>query len=215
MSNDYYSILGVPRDASLAVIRDRFRQLARERHPDRFQGEEKVRAEEEFQAITEAFNVLMDPERRRQFDDELAAPKGATAQEGIDREQLAKVYVQRGVKAYKAKNYREAADNFERATDSAPEWGKAWYSLALACSREKRYKTKARGAIARACELAPMNETYLRAAGRIYAAAGDMERAEDYYEEALKWSADDPEIRRELEELKSSQRGRFSLFGKT
>lgn len=215
MSNDYYSILGVSRDASLAVIRDRFRQLARERHPDRFQGEEKVRAEEDFQAITEAFNVLMDPERRRQFDEEQAAPKGASGQEGIDQDQLAKVYVQRGVQAYKAKKYREAADNFDRATRSAPEWGKAWYSLALACSREERYKAKAREAIARACELAPMNETYLRAAGRIFAAAGDLRRAEEYYGEALKWSADDPEIQKELDELRSAQKGRFSLFGKS
>jgi len=212
MSRDYYAILGVPRDVSEASIRERFRQLARERHPDRFRGEEKERAEEEFQAVTEAFNVLMNAERRRDHDAELAAPK-STDTTGIDKEQLARVYLQRGVRAYKAKSYRDAADNFDRATRATADNPRAWYLLALACSREPRFQTKAREAIARACELASMNETYLRAAGRIYANAGDMERAERYYNEALKWSANDPAIQRELEELKSSRKGRFNLFG--
>lgn len=213
MSNDYYAILGVPRDASEATIRERFRQLARKRHPDRFRGAEKERAEREFQATTEAFNVLTDPERRRQHDAELAAPK-AGASTGIDQEQLGKVYMQRGVKAYKAKQYREAADSFDRATRATPGHAPAWYSLALACSRDPRYLSKAREAIARACELDAMNETYLRAAGRIYAHSGDRQRAERYYNEALKWSANDPEIQRELDDLKGSRKGRFSIFGK-
>jgi curved DNA-binding protein CbpA len=212
MSRNYYAILGVPRDASESAIRDRFRHLARERHPDRFQGAEKARAEEEFQAVTEAFNVLMDAERRRDHDAELAAPK-STDTTGIDQVQLAKVYLQRGVRAYKAKSYRDAADNFDRATRATDGNAQAWYLLALACSHEPRFAAKAREAIARACELASMNETYLRAAGRIFANAGDVERAEEYYNEALKWSANDPAIQRELEELKSSRKGRFNLFG--
>jgi curved DNA-binding protein CbpA len=213
MSRDYYAVLGVPRDASEATIRDRFRQLARERHPDRFRGAEKERAEHDFQATTEAFNVLMNPVRRRQHDAELAAPK-AGASTGIDQEQLSKVYLQRGVKAYKEKSYREAADSFERATRATPGHAPAWYSLALACSRDERYLPKAREAISRACELDAMNETYLRAAGRIFGHSGDLARAERYYNEALKWSANDPEIQRELDELKGSRKGRFSLFGK-
>lgn len=212
MSPDYYSILGVSRDAGPAAIRDRFRQLARERHPDRFRGEEKARAEEEFQAVTEAFNVLMDPERRREHDAELAAPREAKST-GIDQQQLAKVHLQRGVRAYKGKDFRTAMENFDHATRATPDNAQAWYSLALACSHDERYHGKAREAIRTACELKPMNETYLRAAGRIHARAGDVERAESYYREALKWSADDPEIRRELEELTSSKKSGFSLFG--
>lgn len=217
MSRDYYAILGVSRDAGEAAIRERFRQLAREGHPDRFQGEQKARAEEAFQAVTEAFNVLLDPVRRREHDAELASQKSSGKQGGgIDQEQLAKVYMQRGVRAYKEKSYREAADNFDRATRAAPENAQAWYSLALACSREERFQARAREAIAEACKLQPMNEAYLRAAGRIFAKAGDVEAAEKYYEEALKWSAGDAAIRQELEELRSSRKqGRFSLFGKT
>ncbi|HEY4588113.1 MAG TPA: DnaJ domain-containing protein, partial [Thermoanaerobaculia bacterium] len=65
MARDFYTVLAVPRNATEDQIRQRFRELARTRHPDRFQGGEKARAEKEFQEITQAFNVLVDPERRR------------------------------------------------------------------------------------------------------------------------------------------------------
>src|SRR6202035_951938 len=108
MAKDFYAILGVPRTASEDQLRQRFRELARERHPDRFRGEEKARAEKDFQDITQAFNVLSDPERRRSHDRELARP-----QEISDPRQLVRVYLQRGIRAYKEKNYFEAADNFD------------------------------------------------------------------------------------------------------
>ena len=158
---------------------------------------------------------MTDPERRRQHDAELASPR-PPRKTGVDEEQLLKVYLQRGVRAYKEKRYAEAADNFDRATRAAPDHAQAWYSLALSCSREPRFAGRARDAIARACELAPMNEGYLRAAGRIFARAGDLDRAEAYYNQALEWSANDPAIRRELDELRSARKGRgFSLFGKS
>ena len=59
MGKDYYVILGAARNASKEQIRVRFRQLARERHPDRFQGVERQKAELDFQEITEAFNVII------------------------------------------------------------------------------------------------------------------------------------------------------------
>ena len=71
MAEDYYSILGVPRNATTKQIRDRFLQLAREQHPDRILDGDKVQAETEFQKITESYNVLHDAERRRLFDQEL------------------------------------------------------------------------------------------------------------------------------------------------
>ena len=79
MGKDYYVILGAARNASKEQIRVRFRQLARERHPDRFQGVERQKAELDFQEITEAFNVLLDATRRRQHDLELARPEAQSA----------------------------------------------------------------------------------------------------------------------------------------
>ena len=57
-------VLEVEPLASEDHIRAAFRRLARERHPDRFRGPERIAAEKEFQAITEAYNVLSDGAQR-------------------------------------------------------------------------------------------------------------------------------------------------------
>ena len=116
MAKDFYTILGLPRQATAAQIKARFRELARERHPDRFHGEEKVKAEEEFQQIAEAFNTLSDPVRRRQHDLELDRPESARYDPG----QIERVYLSRGTRAYKQGNYLEAANNFDQAAQAAP-----------------------------------------------------------------------------------------------
>jgi curved DNA-binding protein CbpA len=212
VATNYYAILGVPRNATEQQIRDRFKQIARQRHPDRFRDEEKVRAEREFQDITEALNILANPERRRQHDLELARPE---AQQGVDSRQLAKVYLQRGARAYREKNYLAAADNFDRATKAEPDNALAWHNLALACGHQQRWMPQAMAAISRACELEPMNVTYLLAAGRLFSRAGMQTRAEQYYQEALDWGADEAAVSAELEELqRAGKRPRGGLFGK-
>lgn len=209
---NYYNILGVSRNASDQQIRDRFRQLARQRHPDRFQGAEKERAEEEFQAITQAHNVLTNPDRRRQHDLELSRPE--TQRQGVDRQQLARVHLQRGVKAFREGNLLEAADNFDRATKAEPENALAWYNLALACEQQTRWRSRAMAAIEEACRLEPMKPQYLRVAGRIFAAAGLTAKATGYYEQARTWGADGAEIESEIRRLQETRRSRAGLFGK-
>ena len=68
---DYYGVLGVPRDADGPRIKGAYRRLARRHHPDLNPGDHG--AAERFKAIGEAYEVLSDPERRRQYD-QLIAP---------------------------------------------------------------------------------------------------------------------------------------------
>lgn len=63
---DYYTTLGVPRDASEAEIKKAFRKLARQYHPDI--AKNKKAAEEKFKQINEAYEVLSDPEKRKRYD---------------------------------------------------------------------------------------------------------------------------------------------------
>ncbi|MEK6892209.1 MAG: DnaJ domain-containing protein [Nanoarchaeota archaeon] len=64
--NDYYEVLGLPRTATPAEIKKTYRRLARRVHPDVNHGSKD--AEEVFKFLGEAYSVLFDPERRRQYD---------------------------------------------------------------------------------------------------------------------------------------------------
>ncbi len=61
---DYYEVLGVPRDASKDQIKDTYRKLAMQYHPDRNKSPE---AEEKFKEISEAYAVLSDDDKRQQY----------------------------------------------------------------------------------------------------------------------------------------------------
>ena len=65
---DYYEVLGVGRDADEAAIKKAYRKLALQWHPDRHQGEGRDQAEETFKRISEAYEVLSDPEKRAKYD---------------------------------------------------------------------------------------------------------------------------------------------------
>ncbi|MCW3490529.1 J domain-containing protein [Dethiobacter alkaliphilus] len=65
---DYYEVLGIPRDAGEKDIKAAYRKLARKYHPDLHSGDEKAAAEEKFKQINEAHEVLSDPEKRAKYD---------------------------------------------------------------------------------------------------------------------------------------------------
>lgn len=65
-TQDYYKILCVPENSSEADIKKAYRKLAIECHPDHNPNDPK--AEEKFKEITEAYGVLMDPLKRREYD---------------------------------------------------------------------------------------------------------------------------------------------------
>lgn len=65
MSQDYYAILGVPKGASAEEIKKAYRKLALKYHPDKGGGAE---AEKKFKELSEAYQVLSDDTKRRQYD---------------------------------------------------------------------------------------------------------------------------------------------------
>lgn len=63
MSKDYYQILGVAKSASQDEVKKAFRKLAHEHHPDKHGG-----SDAKFKEINEAYQVLSNPEKRKQYD---------------------------------------------------------------------------------------------------------------------------------------------------
>ena len=72
MPQDYYLVLGITSNASQTDIKDAYRRLAKEYHPDHYKGNDRP-----FQTIQEAYAVLSDPARRRQHDSRILERKPA------------------------------------------------------------------------------------------------------------------------------------------
>ena len=209
MKVNYYEILGVERSASEQDIRERFRKLARDHHPDRYRGNDKAEAERKFQTLTEAVNVLTNSAKRKQHDAEI----GTGAKSTTDLTQVAKVYMSKGAKAYKDGDIRAAYENFDMATKHNPADSKAWHYLAITAARIPSQMRQAVQAIETAVQRDPMNSTYLKDAGLLCKKAGLNAKAERYLEEALKWDRENIEIQTALAELRQG-RGEQKEAGK-
>lgn len=202
MKVNYYEVLGVERSASEQEIRDRFRRLARENHPDRYRGPDKADAERRFQTLTEAVNVLTNANRRKQHDAELSSGGPKTT---ADLTAVAKAYLAKGVKAYKDGDIRSAYENFDMAVKHNPADAKAYHYLALAAIRIPSAVRQAVQAIETAVQKEPVNSQYLKDAGMICRRAGLPAKAERYFDEALQWDPTNPELQNALAELRSSR----------
>jgi len=77
LEKDYYKTLGVAKDANPDEVKKAYRKLARKFHPDANKGD--AGAEDRFKEISEAYDVLSEPTRRKEYDEArtLFGPGGA------------------------------------------------------------------------------------------------------------------------------------------
>jgi Flp pilus assembly protein TadD len=196
---DYYALLGVSREATEAEIRERFRSLAREAHPDRAPASRRGEAEARFQELAQAVNVLTHPESRKVYDFELSIKAATGAPDSVAQDYLAQ-----GIAAYKEKRYAEAAGNFGLAAHRDPKDVRTHHYLGLAAARSGDVRTAVR-AIEAALAIEPQNARLLVDAGAIFRQAGLLFKAEKAYQEAVRWDPSALEVRRALEEIRAQR----------
>jgi len=199
---DYYALLGVTREANEHDIRDRFRALARQAHPDKAPQNAKAEAEAHFQDLTEAVNVLTNPERRKAYDFEQAFKASGAA--SPDADGVSQSLLAQGMQAYKERQFADAAGNFQLAVHRNPNDSKAQHYLGLASARSGDMRTAVK-ALETAITLEPHNVSLLKDAGTVFRQAGLLVKAEKAYQEALRWDPSAGEVRRALDEVRAKR----------
>ena len=97
-----------------------FASLAREAHPDRAPAQRRREAEAKFQELTEAVNVLTNPERRKTYDFELS-PGQRRATAARDAMPIAQNYIAQGIAAYKEQQLRRGRRQLPARRPPQPE----------------------------------------------------------------------------------------------
>jgi len=226
LSKNYYEILGVPRNAGEKEIKAAYHRLARSLHPDKAQSpEERKRVEEEFALISQAYNTLKDKDKRAAYDRTLAEEqkqaesakpgerKGSVdSSSGIrpmgganlekSRAAVARRAYLRGLQAFSMGDYAKAIEFFEAAIKNKDDEPAYHAKLAQTLLRAKRSFSRAVDAAKMAIQLDPYNVDYRLLLAEIYEQIGAKSKAQETYEEILKW---DPTNERALQAVAESK----------
>jgi curved DNA-binding protein CbpA len=192
----YYEILGIPKTATAAEVRQAYARLARERHPDRFTDPaEKTRAHEFFRDLTTAFNTLSNEKSRREYDVESQRPRAAVPEE------IARHAYEVGVAQLKARDFHEAVQQFRVAVRHAPNEPRYHAALAAGLAHNPHWVREAIDAIEAAIRLAPQRPSYHIELARLLQGQGLTLRAKKAAEAALRLAPEDPDVARIAAEL--------------
>ena len=211
-----YEILGVDRNAKDNEIRESYYYLARRYHPDRFRTGPLARLldeiEQYFTKVTEAYNTLIDPERRSQYNEELTARLGGEKKPELDHATLARQNFARA-KALLARNrLHEALTFLENAVNLDDSRAPYHLELAKVLSRNPRRRADAETHFQRANEIDPTSADGYFELGQFYARSGRTDDAKRLFREALRWDQQHRGARAQLDAL-GKGKGRGGLFG--
>jgi curved DNA-binding protein CbpA len=199
--SDYYKMLGVAPSASTAEIRQAYARLAREKHPDRFTDPAaKQEAQKAFQDVTTAFNTLMNPRSRAEYDETRHKPVPRTPEE------IASEAFGRAQPLLDGGQPDEAITLLRTAVHHAP--GAAAYHVALgrALGRLPAFAREAVQVLERATQLEPRNAGAFADLAVVLARQGLKLRAQKAMETAVRLAPRDAKIARLAAELGLGQR---------
>jgi curved DNA-binding protein CbpA len=191
---DYYELLEVQRNADAGAIRVAYVRLARERHPDRFTDpQEKLRAQEVFTQLTEAFNTLSNDKRRSEYDASLALPQVAVP------ERIARDAYERGLEQMERRAYHEAVELLRTAVQYQPEEARYHAALAQALARNPHWVREALSELEHAIRIDPRRSQFHSMLAEVLLGQGLKLRARRAAETALRLDPTDRTARTVME----------------
>jgi len=194
---DFYEVLRVWPTASEDAIKKAYFNLAKLYHPDvasKTSSEEKDDSVD-FKLINEAYAVLSDPAKRREFDEILRQKRGSkvekAAKPAADRRSAHLAYEQART-AMKHNRFDKAAVLLKSAIkyDDSNAAYFSWYGYALAALKTRLHE--ARDVCKKALEIEFYNADYHANLGYVYFRAGLKSTAMESFAEALKWEPEHP-----------------------
>ncbi len=201
----FYEILEVESLASDDSIRAAFRRLARERHPDLFRGPERAAAEREFQAITEAYNVLSDPAQRARYDQGLSTTRAS--QQRANPKEVAKALLAKAVGLANAGQAVEAREYFAQAVAHDNDSPRAHHLFGMFLARQAGGLEEALRHLDQAVRLEPNDVRVLMDASKLFARAKMVARATRFAQQAAQLSPGDPDIEAWLAQVRKGMEG--------
>ncbi len=189
---DYYLILKISPNATIEEIKASFRRLARQYHPDL--NPDDPEAAECFKAISEAYDTLSDPLKRRRYDRDRSLTSNKysssySSPEPIQKPQDAQYYYRRGIAQGKAKQYQKAIAEYTKAISLNPNFIDAYLKRA-----EMRYTLGDHQAVLDDCYwVIKINPSFAKAyyyQGRARYSLGYVQASIDSFSEAIRQDRD-------------------------
>ncbi len=213
---NYYTILGVNKNATKEEIRKAYLSLAKKFHPDKFTDKtESKKMQEQFSKIAIAYKVLLDSEKRSEYDKQLSSVSYREKREKAPTTAQAKMAFKNGIEHYKGGDFWRAEKYFRSAISLSPETPLYKSYLGLALARQKRRGDDAIQLATDAVQAEMYNSHYHVNLGIVYRILGHKEQALKSLKEALTWNPNDERAQRELQKLEGKEKkGIFSRFFK-
>ena len=199
-TKNYYELLGVNRTATEEEIKKAYFGLARKYHPDRFNQQVKDTSliNEIFNSLTGAYRILIDPQKRKEYDSQLTTGAQESADDQVKKAEIkyrqAKTLFNQGM-------YEEAIIFLEEALRLRRGKAEYFLLLALAESKLEAYKKKAEHDFLQAIELQPWNAEAYLGLGVLYMNEGLKIKARKQLEKALEIDPDRQQAKALLAEL--------------
>ena len=200
-TRDYYEVLGVGEHASEEEVRAAFRRLARERHPDRFRGTARAQAEREFQAITEAYNVLVDAAARKRYE---LSRRTTTRSGAMNPRDVARALVAKAIGVMKLGEHADAGELLRQAVAHDPQNARAQHLFGMYLAQHAHRLDQALRHLDQAAKLDSMNVRVLLDASRMFALARMFARAKRLAQAAAELSPSDPAVELWLQQLQEA-----------